>query len=101
MSLSEKSVDCSYLAMMLRMGRKYEIASLTSTALDYMQRLFPLKLDDWNACQREILMLSSKQNGAFIFDIINIAYDNHIASILPAAFLSLWHVHSLVCLIWS
>ena len=99
MSLNLQSVDPSYLAMMMRMGRKYEIASLTSTALEYMQRLFPPTLEQWDACQQEISTLCSKQNKTFIFDIINLAYDSHVPSILPAAFLSLWHIHSLVCLI--
>ena len=101
MSLSLKSVDPSYLAMMMRMGHKYDIDSLLSTALDYMGRLFPPTLEEFDACQREISMLCAKQNSAFIVDIINIAYDNHVSSILPAAFLSLWHFHSLVCLMWT
>lgn len=101
MSLNLKSVDTSYLAMMMRIGRKYEIASLMSTALDYMQRLFPSTLAEWDHCQQEISGKCSTKDNTFVFDIINLAYESHIPSILPAGFLSLWQNYSLVRFMWA
>ncbi|KJA26656.1 hypothetical protein HYPSUDRAFT_63873 [Hypholoma sublateritium FD-334 SS-4] len=93
--LNSESVDTSYLAMMMRIGRKYEIASLTSTALNYMQHLFPSTLQEWDNRQGEVSRLSDNQDNAFIFDIINLAYESHVPSILPAAFLSLWRNYTI------
>lgn len=72
-------------------------------ALQRLRRLFPRYLREWE----QILDLRSETSNfflrptskGFVFDVINAAYqkDSEIPSILPAAFLYLYHQYSLVC----
>lgn len=80
---------------MMYMGRKYGISHFTASALNYLRKLFPSTLKAWdNGCTKIAKM--ARENEGFLFDVINLAYEYRIASILPAAFLSLCTIHKLV-----
>lgn len=96
-SANLNSIEPSYLMTMIRLGRKYEISTFTKTALTYLRKLFPRELALWRASCPEVAKIVAGSKG-FLFDIINLAYENQIPSILPAAFLDLFAHHTLVCL---
>ncbi len=82
---------------MLRLGFKYEISFFKKSGQKCLRSLFPRTLDQWNYAQNKIQEVISGDKG-FLFDVINAAVGNQISTILPAAFLSLYVFHSLVCI---
>ncbi len=77
------------------MGRKYDISFFKVSALKYLRNLFPRTLEKWNVSHPEVMEIVSRSR-PFLFEVVNMAYENHIPSILPAAFLSMYRLYSLV-----
>ncbi len=99
-SINEKDIELSYLTTMVRLGRKYEISYWKTSTLSYLQRLFPVSPDishQWFSSSYFAKKMVDK-NRSYLFDIINLAYENRMLWILPAAFLSMLAIHDLVCL---
>lgn len=95
-SINHDTIEPSYLMTMIRIGRKYEIHTFTETALTYLRKLFPRDQNLWVASRPKVRQIVTDSRD-FLFDIVNLAYENGIPSILPAAFLGLYTHHSLVC----
>ncbi|KJA26652.1 hypothetical protein HYPSUDRAFT_36368 [Hypholoma sublateritium FD-334 SS-4] len=92
--LDVDGINYAYLETMMYMGRKYGISHFTASALKHLQKLFPPTLKAWdNGCSGIKKMAS--ENEGLLFDVINLAYEYRVASILPAAFLSLCTIHKL------
>ena len=81
---------------MVRLGRKYDISHWKSSALSYLRQLFSKDPAQWTSSHDDVQELYEK-NQSFLFDVINLAYENHIFSIVPVAFLNLFAIHTLVC----
>ena len=82
------------------MGQKYDISFFKVSALGYLRNLFPRTLEQWKVSYlavRKIVMRSKP----FLFEVVNMAYENHMPSILPAAFLSMYKICFLVRLQYS
>ncbi|KJA16270.1 hypothetical protein HYPSUDRAFT_147960 [Hypholoma sublateritium FD-334 SS-4] len=94
-SVNLDAIEQPYLMTMIRIGRKYEIRTFTEMALAYLRKLFPRDQELWVASRPKVheIVTNSKD---FLFDIVNLAYENEIPSILPAALLDLYTHHSLV-----
>lgn len=94
-SIDVQGIDTSYLGTMIRMGRKYDISFVKVSALKFLRNLFPRTLEQWDVSHLEVEKIVTRL-GPFLFDVINLAYENQIPSILPAAFLSMYKIYSLV-----
>jgi hypothetical protein len=79
-----EAVEFNVLAAMIRMGRKYEIDYLREEALVRLTTEFPTTLTEWDKLPHFYTQIVH-QNG-ILFDIINLALQNDIKSILPAAY---------------
>ena len=94
-SIDVQGIDLSYLGTMIRMGRKYDISFIKVSALKCLRNLFPRTLEQWGVSHQEVTEIVSRSR-SFLFEVVNMAYENHIPSILPAAFLSMYRIYSLV-----
>ena len=95
-SIDVQGIDLSYLGTMIRMGRKYDISFIKVSALKCLRNLFPRTLEQWDVSHQEVIEIDSRSR-SFLFEVVNMAYENHTPSILPAAFLSMYRIYSLVC----
>ncbi len=80
---------------MLFMGRKYEIASFTTSAENILKQLFPPTLELWDRGQPDLKKLTLVNRG-FLFDVFNMACEYPIPSIMQPLLISLCTAHSLV-----
>ncbi|KAF5340730.1 hypothetical protein D9611_007355 [Ephemerocybe angulata] len=72
------------VAAMIRMGRKYDIDYLRHEALLRLTTEFPTTLSEWDKLPHDYTQIHH-QSG-ILFDIVNLAHDNDIKSVLPAAY---------------
>ncbi|KAJ3516380.1 hypothetical protein NMY22_g14221 [Coprinellus aureogranulatus] len=79
-----EAIEFNVLAAMIRMGRKYEIDYLRDEALVRLTMEFPTTLAEWDKLPHYYTQIVH-QNG-ILFDIINLAQQSDIKSILPAAY---------------
>ncbi|KJA22605.1 hypothetical protein HYPSUDRAFT_164179 [Hypholoma sublateritium FD-334 SS-4] len=89
-----QGIDTSYLGTMIRMGRKYDISFFKISALKCLRDLFPRTLEEWDVSHLEVKKIILR-SPPFLFEVVNMAYENHIPSILPAAFLSMYKLYNL------
>lgn len=79
------------IEVMLRLGNKYEICQLVAEATGHLHVEFPMTLYDWDcwcsSIQQYIFKGIENQNG-LLFDIMNLALQYEILSILPVAYFS-------------
>lgn len=94
-SVDAKNITSSYLETMLFMGRKYEIASFTTSAKNILRQLFPSTLELWDRCQPDLTRLTVRNYG-FLFDVFNMVCEYPIPSIMQPLLISLCTTHSLV-----
>lgn len=95
-SINDRDIEFSYLTTMVRLGRKYEISYWKTSAMSFLRRLFPRDPNQWVWSHYAVKNLVAK-NQSYLFDVVNLAYENHISSVVPIAFLNLLTIHNLVC----
>jgi hypothetical protein len=72
---------------MVRLGRKYELSTLYEEAMRRLQSDFPSTLSAWRkACLKKDRNFMSRRN---LVDIINLAVEQNLLSLLPTAMLAL------------
>jgi hypothetical protein len=83
---------------MIRLGRKYDIDHLRDEALLRLTVEFPTTLSEWeNLAPNYTQIIHEEENDGLLYDIVNLAHQNDIKSILPAAYyLCLQEIVSLV-----
>lgn len=69
---------------MIRMGRKYELEQLRNEALVRLTSEFPIKMEAWESLPPVYTHLVERDG--LLFDIVNLALENDIRSILPSAY---------------
>ena len=74
----------SVVAAMLRLGSKYEFNHLREDALFRLRAEFPTTLETWDELPPEYTYIL-EQDG-ILFDIINLAIEQGLWSILPSAY---------------
>lgn len=79
----QKTLSFASIAAMIRLGRKYGFTRLQANALRRLQTLFPKTLST------DGLRGHPQFTAEFLLDVINLAEENSIKSILPAAYLQL------------
>ena len=80
----------SALAPMIRLGRKYEIACLRDEGLARLKREFPTTLEEYDRLPDDYTNFTfppARRGLDAIVDIINLALESNIQSILPAVYL--------------
>ena len=77
------------ITAMIRLGLKYEFTRFKDEALICLKKLFPNSLQKW-------LKTSNRFRLAALFDVINLAHETSITSILPAAYLEVCYNASVV-----
>ncbi|KJA16274.1 hypothetical protein HYPSUDRAFT_47472 [Hypholoma sublateritium FD-334 SS-4] len=92
--MKSKEMNFAYLKTMVRMGEKYKICYFQETALCHLRRLFPRDWARWNQNHSTTSKTCAKSPG-ILFEVINLAYEYSIYSILPAAFMCLFKVYPL------
>ncbi|KJA26633.1 hypothetical protein HYPSUDRAFT_36353 [Hypholoma sublateritium FD-334 SS-4] len=92
--IDAKKITSSYLETMLFMGRKYEIASFTTSAENILEQLFPPILKRWDGRQKDVKRLIVQNNG-FLFDVLNITCEYPMPSIMQPLLVSIFTIHSL------
>ena len=99
-STDDDIIDFDYLTAMIRLGRKYDFSRFKNKALKYIKQLFPRNLKEWLAVHNDNSLLTEiiDSSEGFLLHVINLAYENDIPSILPAAIICLCMRHDLVCL---
>lgn len=78
---------------MLRLGKKYEFDHLRDVALLRLTSEFPTQLEEWDALPDHFTHIVDRKG--LLFDIIGLAIECGVQSILPAAY-SL-AAHDVVC----
>ncbi|TEB27368.1 hypothetical protein FA13DRAFT_1736503 [Coprinellus micaceus] len=82
--------NLSALAAMIRLGRKYEISYLRDEGLARLKREFPTTLEEYDRLPEEYLSFTYPETQCGldpIVDIIKLAHECNIQSILPALYL--------------
>lgn len=75
------------LAAFLRLGTKYEIEQLRSEAVNRISVEYPSQLDQWDTFQsKKSTMSQMHPERSNTFDVINLAQEINMPSLLPAAF---------------
>jgi hypothetical protein len=96
-----RELDPAVLGSMLRLGKKYDIADLENSALECLHHEFPTSLSEWDSLERgddldlNHRRLGIRSNPGDIVDIISIAHEFHLFTILPAAYgqyLQIWEI---------
>ncbi|KAK7025108.1 BTB domain-containing protein [Favolaschia claudopus] len=82
--LCQKVITVSAVGALLRLGRKYDFKDLYQLAVSRLTSEYPANLDEFDALPEEYIAIEG-YNGA-TFDLVNIASDNSIMSILPGAY---------------
>lgn len=92
---SDSPVTVERIAAMVRLGRKYELSTLYEEAMRQLQIDFPSDLAAWRkAClNKDRNFMSKKKN---LIDIINLAVEQNLQSLLPTAILALCRSITLV-----
>jgi hypothetical protein len=72
------------VAAMLRLGKKYEFDHLRDEALLRLTSEFPTKLEEWDALPDHFTHIIDRKG--LLFDIIRLAIECGVQSILPAAY---------------
>jgi len=72
------------VAAMLRLGKKYEFDHLRDEALLRLTSEFPTKLEEWDALPNRFTHIVNRKG--LLFDIISLAIECGVQSILPAAY---------------
>lgn len=75
------------LGSMLRLGRKYHIAHLENKALQVLHHDYPTTLQDWDSFPaRRQIKLGDEPDFQTTVEVISIAHEFHLCTILPAAY---------------
>jgi hypothetical protein len=72
------------VAAMLRLGSKYEFQHLREEALVRLRAEFPTTLGDWDRLPSDFTHIQEQKG--ILFDIVNLALEQGLLSILPAAY---------------
>ena len=73
------------VAAVLRIGKKYQIDHFQAEGLKRLRKELPSDLDSWDACYNtEVAISGATENLA---NIINLAHELSVYSILPAAYM--------------
>ncbi|TFK22935.1 hypothetical protein FA15DRAFT_671032 [Coprinopsis marcescibilis] len=81
---STEAMPFKVAAAMIRMGRKYDIPHLLNGGLNRLISEFPSKLAEWEKLPPHYTHLVQEEG--LLFDIVNLALENNIQAILPAAY---------------
>ena len=81
------------IAAMLRLGNKYEFDHLRDVALLRLTSEFPTQLEEWDALPDHFTHIVDRTG--LLLDIISLAIECGVQSILPAAYFLA--VHDVVC----
>ncbi|KAF9034391.1 hypothetical protein BJ165DRAFT_1513537 [Panaeolus papilionaceus] len=73
------------VSALLRLGSKYDISSLRDNALQRLRAEFPTTLDEWDRLDVEYKTMSDSVD-ICLFDVITLAYNEGILSILPVLY---------------
>ncbi|KAF8989031.1 hypothetical protein BDQ17DRAFT_1393350 [Cyathus striatus] len=79
-----EAVPFPTLAAMLRLGRKYDFEHLRDEALIRLTSEFPTTLNEWESLAEEFTHI--KYQRGILFDVINLAREMSVNSVLPAAY---------------
>ena len=85
---SDKTISVERIAAMVRLGRKYELTTLYEEAMRRLQSDFPSDLPAWKkvCVQKRRNFTQNKRN---LIDIVNLAVEQNLLSVLPTAMLVL------------
>ncbi|KAJ7470739.1 hypothetical protein FB451DRAFT_1175960 [Mycena latifolia] len=72
------------VACMLRLGRKYEILPFRDDALSRLHHEFPTKLRLWDRRLANDRLETIKHTWGVYLDLLNLAYENHVYTIIPS-----------------
>ncbi|CAA7266000.1 unnamed protein product [Cyclocybe aegerita] len=87
----EGHISISVIRTMLRLGRKYDFKKLWDRGVSLLEHDYPYTLQKWDEKPKPLI---SDEPGV-IFDVIAIAHENDIKSILPPAYLTMFLRNSL------
>ncbi|KAK7025093.1 BTB domain-containing protein [Favolaschia claudopus] len=68
---------------LIRLGRKYDFEYLYDSALARLRKEFPATLEEYDACEKSTTI---EDDGWLTHDVISLARENEILSVLPAAY---------------
>ncbi|CAA7266032.1 unnamed protein product [Cyclocybe aegerita] len=82
--ISRVAIPFPAVAAMLRLGNKYEFIQLREDALFRLRSEFPSTLKEWQVLPSDYTHMVTQ--GGILYDIINLALEEGLFSILPAAY---------------
>lgn len=75
------------------MGTKYEIAQLRKEALTRLTYEFPSSLEHWDKTPSHFQLITNEDG--ILFDVVQLARQNNVLAILPAAFYAIAATHEI------
>ncbi|KAK7049039.1 BTB domain-containing protein [Favolaschia claudopus] len=84
--LAQEKIPFSAVSALLRMGRKYDLPDLSDSAVKRLTSIFPSNFEDFERNEREPVYTSIEHQTGIEFDIIALAREFNIMTILPAVF---------------
>ncbi|KDR77421.1 hypothetical protein GALMADRAFT_224801 [Galerina marginata CBS 339.88] len=88
-----KPIPFAITSITIRLGRKYDLIRFVTDAMARLKHGFPNQLRKWDEVDLSEVFTETK---GLLFDVINLAYEFSINSILPAAFLQLCQTYTLL-----
>ena len=74
------------IAVMLRLGKKYDMEHFLKEAVARLQYEFPRNLSDWDSISEQPFSKIAQSGDAVLLDIITLAREAGLQSILPLAY---------------
>ncbi|KAJ7686531.1 hypothetical protein B0H17DRAFT_714011 [Mycena rosella] len=81
---NKESLPFNMVASIVRLGRKYDFKELLDTAIDRLTRLYPSTLAEFHSPPKSPSLITLEKG--LQFEVINLATENGIFSILPCAY---------------
>ncbi|PPR05873.1 hypothetical protein CVT24_006627 [Panaeolus cyanescens] len=82
-----KQILLRNLSALLRLGAKYDIPILRNNALQRLQKEFPTTLEDYDRVAHDSWQTFKPVGAGCLFDLINLAHNEGIVSILPQLYI--------------
>ncbi|KAJ7610274.1 hypothetical protein DFH06DRAFT_1246302 [Mycena polygramma] len=92
---NKTSQPFNLIACMLRLGRKYDIASFTNDAVSRIHHDFPARLLSWDRRSAAGFFEKIETAGGILIDLLNLAYEMGIYRSIPALAFRCLDVYSL------
>lgn len=96
-------MDIEFLSAILRLGKKYEIDYLKEEGLRRLRSEFPLTLEGWdrrNERKNEGCKIININDADIVIEVINLAHELSVETVLPASYLLCVQTTDTVCLFY-